>query len=102
MRLAFEQGTALDLSRFPDHSFDAVLLMGPLYHLLTEAERRTALAEARRVLRSGGPLFAAFITRWAAHRDAAMGYPDEAVRLPGLYEEIEQSGRLPPRKRPAL
>src|SRR5512139_602399 len=33
--LAFEQGTALDLSRFAAGEFDAVLLLGPLYHLLT-------------------------------------------------------------------
>ena len=92
----FEQGTALDLSRFADHSFDAVLLMGPLYHLLEEAERRRALAEARRVLKPGGPLFAAFISRYAAHRDAAVRYPTEPVDRPGLYEQIEADGLLPP------
>ncbi len=30
------QGNALDLSRFPDESFDTVFLMGPLYHLMNE------------------------------------------------------------------
>ena len=74
----FEQGTALDLARFADHSFDAVLLMGPLYHLLEAADRRRALTEARRVLKPSGPLFVAFITRYAAHRDAAVHYPDRA------------------------
>ena len=92
----FELGTALDLSRFPAASFDAVLLMGPLYHLLEDAERRRALAEARRVLKPGGPLFAAFITRYAAHRDAAVHYPTEPVDRPGLYERIEADGVLPP------
>ena len=91
-----EQGTALDLSRFPAAGFDAVLLMGPLYHLLEEAERTQALAEATRVLKPGGPLFATFITRYAAHRDAAAKYPTEPVDRPGLYEEIERSGKLPP------
>jgi S-adenosylmethionine-dependent methyltransferase len=92
----FEQGTAFDLSRFADHSFDAVLLMGPLYHLLAETERRRALAEARRVLKPGGPLVAAFISRYAAHRDAAVHYPTEPVDRPGLYERIETTGVLPP------
>lgn len=96
--LTFEQGTALDLARFAPESFDAVLLMGPLYHLLTEDERLRALTEARRVLKPGGPLFAAFITRFAAHRDAAMKYPHEPVEMPGLYEEIEATGVLPPRE----
>jgi ubiquinone/menaquinone biosynthesis C-methylase UbiE len=91
-----EQGTALDLARFADGSFDAVLLMGPLYHLLEEAERRWALAEARRVVKPGGPLFAAFISRYAAHRDAAVRFATEPVDRPGLYEQIEADGLLPP------
>ncbi|MGA9347428.1 MAG: class I SAM-dependent methyltransferase, partial [Anaerolineae bacterium] len=41
----YEQGTATDLSRFPDDAFDALLLMGPLYHLLEEKDRQQALAE---------------------------------------------------------
>jgi ubiquinone/menaquinone biosynthesis C-methylase UbiE len=98
VELRFERGTALDLSRFDAGVFDAVLLMGPLYHLLTEGERLRALAEARRVLKPGGPLFAAFIGRYAAHRDAAVQYPTEPVEMPGLYEEIEQTGILPPRE----
>jgi len=92
----FEQGTALDLGRYPDESFDAVLLMGPLYHLLDEAERSQALIEASRVLRPGGSIFAAFISRYAAHRDAAVRFPTEPVDAPGLYERIETTGILPP------
>jgi len=95
---AFDQGTALDLSRYGDGSFDAVLLMGPLYHLLEEEERLRALSEARRVVKPGGPLFAAFITRFAVHRDAAAHYFTEPLALPGLYETIEQTGQLPPRE----
>ncbi len=94
---AFEQGTALDLSRFPDASFDAVLLMGPLYHLLEEVERRQALAEARRVLVSGGPLFAAFITRYAAHRYCAAHYPGLLLAQRDDYDRILLDGKLPPK-----
>jgi ubiquinone/menaquinone biosynthesis C-methylase UbiE len=57
-----------------DH-FDAVLLMGPLYHLLAEEERVQAVHEAMRVLVPGGPLFAAFITRFAAFRVVANENP---------------------------
>lgn len=55
------QGNALDLSRFPDYSFDIVFLMGPLYHLMNEESRVQAIQEARRVLKSGGYLFSSFI-----------------------------------------
>ncbi|MBR6029893.1 MAG: class I SAM-dependent methyltransferase [Clostridia bacterium] len=55
------QGNALDLTAFPDASFDAVFLMGPLYHLMREESRLQALREAARVLKPGGCLFSSFI-----------------------------------------
>ncbi|MCD6286558.1 MAG: methyltransferase domain-containing protein [Anaerolineae bacterium] len=93
----FEQGTATDLSRFADGQFDAVLLMGPLYHLLDETDRQQALAEAARVAKPGGPVFAAFIARYACYIDTATKYPQDAVDHPEIYELIEETGLLPPR-----
>lgn len=93
---AYEEGTALDLSRFPDATFDAVLLMGPLYHLLEESERRAALVEATRVLKSGGVLFAAFISRFAAHRDCAARYPGKLLEDREAYAQILDTGKSPP------
>ena len=55
------QGNALDLSRFEDASFDAVFLMGPLYHLMEEESRLQAIREAKQVLKPGGYLFSSFI-----------------------------------------
>jgi ubiquinone/menaquinone biosynthesis C-methylase UbiE len=52
-----EIGDARDLA-WPDASADVILLLGPLYHLVDAADRLLALAEARRVLRPGGLLFA--------------------------------------------
>lgn len=49
-----------------DQSVDAVLLLGPLYHLTDRQDRIAALKEAHRVLRSGGRLFAAAISRFAS------------------------------------
>lgn len=50
-------------------SVDAVLLLGPLYHLTTTADRAAAISEAARVLRPSGVLFAAAISRWASALD---------------------------------
>ena len=50
----------------PDASVQAVLLLGPLYHLTEGRERLAALTEARRVLEPGGLLFAAGISRFAS------------------------------------
>jgi ubiquinone/menaquinone biosynthesis C-methylase UbiE len=43
------QGTATDLSKFRDNSYDIVLLFGPMYHLLSMDEKIKALEEAKRV-----------------------------------------------------
>lgn len=61
-------GDARELA-FADASVDAVLLLGPLYHLPVAEDRGRALTEARRVLRSGGVLFAAAISRFASTFD---------------------------------
>lgn len=49
-----------------DASADAVLFLGPLYHLTEREDRLAALGEARRVLRPGGRLLAAGISRFAS------------------------------------
>ena len=54
---------ATDLSVFADDYFDAVLMLGPFYHLQDEESRRKALNELRRVTRPGGKVFVAFMTR---------------------------------------
>jgi ubiquinone/menaquinone biosynthesis C-methylase UbiE len=54
---------------FHDASAAAVLLMGPLYHLVDAGDRRRALAEAFRVLAPGGRVFAAAISRFASAID---------------------------------
>ena len=58
-------GDAREL-RYVDRSADAVLLLGPLYHLIERIDRLKALSEARRVLRPGGLVFAAAISRFAS------------------------------------
>jgi ubiquinone/menaquinone biosynthesis C-methylase UbiE len=52
-----------------DRSADVVLLLGPLYHLTDPQDRVRALQEARRVLKPGGWLFAAAISRFASALD---------------------------------
>lgn len=55
--------TNLDLS---DEQFDLVLLLGPLYHLINKEERVKALSEAKRVLKPGGSVLSAVISRYAS------------------------------------
>ena len=50
----------------PSNTADAVLLLGPLYHLIERADRLAALREAHRILKPHGLLFAAAISRFAS------------------------------------
>lgn len=58
---------------FAEASAHAILLLGPLYHLTERHDRLQALAEARRVLRPGGLVFAAAISRFASLLDGLRG-----------------------------
>ncbi len=53
-------GTALDLSRFAEESFDLTLVLGPMYHLYTKEDKHKAMAEAIRVTKPGGYIFVAY------------------------------------------
>jgi ubiquinone/menaquinone biosynthesis C-methylase UbiE len=58
-----------------DKSVDAVLLLGPLYHLTSRGDRLQALREAYRVVRPGGVVAAAAISRFASTYDGLLrGY----------------------------
>ncbi|RAG86373.1 class I SAM-dependent methyltransferase [Streptacidiphilus pinicola] len=77
----------------PDASVDVALLLGPLYHLTDREERVAALREARRVVRPGGVVLAAVISRHSPllHLSALGRLPtDEAART--LAAELAESG----------
>jgi ubiquinone/menaquinone biosynthesis C-methylase UbiE len=61
-------GDARSLS-WNEESVDALLLLGPLYHLTDKADRRLALAEAYRALKPNGTLVAVGISRFASTMD---------------------------------
>lgn len=54
------QGTALDLSRFSDNTFDMTLIFGPMYHLYTFEDKLKAMLEAKRVTKIGGVILVAY------------------------------------------
>jgi SAM-dependent methyltransferase len=85
-------GDVLDLSRFGGAAFDVVLLMGPLYHLTEAGDRERALAEALRVLRPRGVLFASFITRYAPFLDMLKDRPEGLEAKWGFYRTFLQEG----------
>ena len=86
---------------WPDGSADAVLLLGPLYHLTDRGGRLEALAEARRVLRPGGILAVAAISRFASTMDGLLrGYLDEPEFEAIVEGDVRDGQHRNPTRRP--
>ncbi len=93
-QVSFFLGDARQLSDVTEHEFDAVLLMGPLYHLVEEADRRTALSEAHSRLREGGILFSSFISRFGIMGDLLKNVP-EWIEEQAEVQDILEKGLDP-------
>ena len=78
---------ALDVST---ETVDVVLLLGPLYHLTDPGDRARSLQEAARMLKPGGRLFAAAISRWASALD---GLARDLLQDPRFALIVEQDLR---------
>lgn len=68
-----------------DEQFDHVLLMGPMYHLLEEADRVQALNAALHLLKPNGKIFISFINLFAGVI-FAMKYKPEIIDDPNEIE----------------
>uniref|UniRef100_A0AAU2JZG8 Class I SAM-dependent methyltransferase n=1 Tax=Streptomyces sp. NBC_00049 TaxID=2903617 RepID=A0AAU2JZG8_9ACTN len=86
-----ELGDARHLA-LPSHGFDAVLLLGPLYHLATRTDRLRALSEARRVTKPGGPVAAAGISRHSLMQDYTVSAGLTPELLAGEVAEVVRTG----------
>ncbi len=75
-QVRFVVADARDLSDVTETGFDVALLMGPLYHLILETDRKAALKEVSDRLRDGGILFSAFISRFGIIGDLLKNIPD--------------------------
>lgn len=86
-------GNALELEGI-ESQYDVILLMGPLYHLLKESERRKAVGGALKLLKPNGILIATFISSYAPIQDHIMNlYPIESVQgILGYLQNGENKG----------
>ncbi len=60
-KVNIQQGDAVDLKDIEDNEYDITLLLGPMYHLYTDQERKAAISEAIRVTKKGGIIFVAYV-----------------------------------------
>jgi len=74
------EADARDLSRWPDQSFDALLSLGPFYHLIDPNDRDRAVREVVRVVRPGGVVFVALMP-WLGFVRRTISVADERRHL---------------------
>jgi len=77
------EADARELAAVTATDHDAALLMGPLYHLVEEADREQAITEVRARLKPGGLVFSAFISRYGI-------WGDVMTKLPHYIEKTEE------------
>ena len=95
-----EVGDARSLSH-EDESVDAVLLLGPLYHLTLRDERIQALRETWRVVRPGGVVVAAAISRFASTIDGLLrGFLLDPEFEPIIERDVREGQHRNPTERP--
>jgi SAM-dependent methyltransferase len=84
-----------------DATCDAVLLLGPLYHLTLRDDRVAALAEARRVVRDSGIVAVAAISRFASLLDGLFtGALDDPVFASIVERDLVEGQHRNPSSRP--
>lgn len=100
------QGNALDLSAYESESFDMVLVMGPLYHLQSDSDKRAVIEGAKRVCKQEGILFFTFISHdmvfltelmYDQNYFASGDYNKETMRLddfPFVFATVAESKKL--------
>jgi ubiquinone/menaquinone biosynthesis C-methylase UbiE len=74
-------GDARNMSMLADGSFDAALLMGPMYHVVEPLDRASVLRELKRILKPNGVAIIAYFNAWGILRT---GITD----LVNRYEDI--------------
>jgi SAM-dependent methyltransferase len=93
-QVRFVVADARHLAAVPGKDFDAALLMGPLYHLVAEADRKAALKEVCDRLRRDGVLFSSFISRYGIMGDLMKDLPGWIEDQAAVRSHLER-GRRP-------
>ena len=90
----------------PDNSADMILLMGPLYHLNSKEDRMLVLSEARRVLKDGGILITAGISKFSSATWALTVYGtvnefiDDDIYMDMIMHEMKTGEHIRPKEYP--
>ncbi len=96
------QASATDLNCLDTEGLDALLFLGPLYHLCMVEERQQAIREAYRVLKRDALLLAAGINRLAYFREQYRSIPQQVLTRKEFHQQLLQNGNVDPIHVPPL
>lgn len=65
VNMTIQEADATNLAAFHDEVFDNVICLGPMYHLITIEQQEKCISECLRVLKPGGLLAVAYISRYS-------------------------------------
>ena len=80
---------ACDLSELGAETFDAGLLLGPMYHLVETENRRQTLAEFRRILKPNGIGIISYLNSWGLMRTGINDFPSRFQDIAFLRSMLE-------------
>lgn len=80
---------ACDLSALASETFDAGLLLGPMYHLVEAETRRKSLQEFRRILKPNGIGIISYLNSWGLMRTGINDFPSRYENISFLHSMLE-------------
>jgi len=89
-------GDARSLSHFVTGSYDAALLMGPVYHVIDAQERLHILMQLSNILKSNGVAIIAYLNSWGLIRTGVTDFPDwykDVAKLRSLLHDLTFEGQ---------
>ncbi|MBC7001062.1 methyltransferase domain-containing protein [Photobacterium sp. BZF1] len=84
------QGSACEVPFIADNSQDLCVILGPLYHLQTEQARKQVMEEAMRILKPGGVMAVAYISRFFVAGLFAQHFPH--LITPQILDQLQGEG----------
>lgn len=83
-------GDATYLNGEKDESYDAILLMGPMYHIQSKEIRIKILSECRRILKPKGVILIAYINSWGVLKSGISEFPTEFEKIDKIYKLFDE------------
>ncbi len=91
-QVSFVVGDAREVRSLVPEKFDAILVMGPLYHLVKSDDRHKLMKDIEMLLSPNGKIFSSFLTRMGLMSYQLALFPEWLERVPEQAKEMMQSG----------